>query len=74
MNAENEEWRPIKTAPLDRNAILIYCPNEPEWHILVAEWSFGSWFVHGNEIYGWESTGMDPKPTHWMPLPRPPAG
>jgi hypothetical protein len=64
-------WQPIETAPKDGTPILAYCQKEREWPFLIVEWSFGSWFVHGNEIYG-ESTGIDPKPTHWMPLPEPP--
>lgn len=65
------EWKDISTAPRDGTAILISDNSNPNWQILIASWGYGSWNVHGNEIYG-EMCGINPVPTHWIPLPPPP--
>lgn len=63
--AAAEGWRPIETAPKDGSAILT-----PEgitwWH--KESWMSGRWECCGN---GDAFTFMGP--THWMPLPAPPA-
>lgn len=71
-----QDWRSIETAPKDGTPILLYCPYDPqrgiyndqEWPLLIGEWDFGKWRVHGNDIAG-DMVGIDPKPTHWMPSP-----
>lgn len=60
------EWRPIETAPKDGTWIM--CKVEPAHHgwedCIVLRY-------RGNE---WGRPGMvGYKPTHWMPLPKPPA-
>ena len=68
-------WRPIETAPMDGTDILCWCV-EPEFegeenpHTEQRVCFFGQmqedyscWMSH----YGYEQ-----RPTHWMPLPKPP--
>lgn len=68
-------WRPIDTAPMDGTDILCWCV-EPEFegeenpHTEQRVCFFGQmqedyscWMSH----YGYEQ-----RPTHWMPLPKPP--
>jgi hypothetical protein len=58
------EWQPIETAPKDRT-ILLWVPYDA--------WQVCAWDELHKE---WVSTGglsFDAVPTHWMPLPEPPA-
>ena len=66
-----QEWQPIETAPKD-GAEIILCNSEgatsgwfedEEWRIFRHRSSTG-------EILFW----LNPRPTHWMPLPQPPKG
>ena len=70
------QWRPIETAPMDGTDILCWCV-EPEFegeenpHTEQRVCFFGQmqedyscWMSH----YGYEQ-----RPTHWMPLPKPPS-
>lgn len=62
--SEGGAWRPIETAPRDAQ-VLIAMPSVPR---SVAEAycdSNGYLWVQGHQPSG--------KPTHWMPLPAPPA-
>ena len=62
------EWQPIETAPIDRP-------------ILATSAIYGQWaIVEANEFAEWECLsfelspmGVGFYPTHWMPLPPPPA-
>lgn len=60
-----QEWQPIESAPKTSKTILVYC-NERKNTYAVTWW---------NER--WEYTGtsceLNQNPTHWMPLPEPPA-
>lgn len=61
------EWRPIESAPKDGTPILTYCPQGPKygkWAVRQNVWRDGAW-QYSNQPY-WP-------PTHWMPLPEPPA-
>lgn len=55
------EWKPIATAPLDGSYVLLGRPG----YVDAGQRSWGEW---------WDTRGalIDPKPTHWMPLPEPP--
>ena len=76
MNANNG-WQPIETAPKDGSYLLLHT----EFSETVIGW-FGK-DTNIEEYEGWlygdgndYSTGLfyNPiKPTHWMPLPKPPA-
>ena len=70
------EWQPIDTAPKDGTEILVYgiatgelggVHEKPEtWKV---SWFFKNWSLCGGEGYVvWVDS-----PTHWMPLPAPPA-
>ncbi len=63
------EWQPIETAPTgDRITILIYCP---ESGIIYQAYRFG-----GDDRFRMYNSGgriIYQSPSHWMPLPDPPA-
>jgi hypothetical protein len=75
MKASNDNgWRPIETAPKDGTAVLLGgCSPGPA--IRIGWWGNGRYL---SRTRGWErdwTTGADYgfAPTHWMPLPDPPA-
>lgn len=61
----NSEWQPIETAPKDGTWIM--CKVEPAHHgwedCIVLRYRGDEWGRPGMVGY---------KPTHWMPLPKPP--
>ena len=66
------QWKPIETAPKDGTWIMV---SAGEWEPEAACWSESVWLT------GWycgggrsDSYGPSFDPTHWMPLPPPPAG
>lgn len=76
---DRDAWQPIETAPKDGTPILVY--GQPERHP-----NLQSWFERPTRIVAaWEPLDeafcivggdwMGPfvAPTHWMPLPVPPA-
>ena len=65
--SENSEWQPIETAPKDMTRVLGYVEES-----VVVMW----WFSYSSHDYGcWETVDGESEvdPTHWMPLPKPPA-
>ena len=73
------DWQPIETAPKDGTDILVWGsiemssrsrPHVGTEDIIRVCWSQGgeSWVVTSVQADGWV-----PEPTHWMPLPAPPA-
>ncbi len=59
------EWQKIETAPITQD-VLIFCPDLPVCQILIGGEFEDGWFSEldpSKELY----------PTHWMPLPSPPA-
>ena len=66
-------WRPIETAPKDGTKIIAFDKMMAEY--------FVAFFVSTGWIQEWRCDGVrgpeidfDIFPTHWMPLPQPPAG
>ncbi len=51
-------WRPIETAPQDRRWLLVWCED-----VGYSIYRFGPGLIEAEE----------PQPTHWLPLPDPPA-
>lgn len=80
------EWQPIETAPKMRT-VLLFAVTDRDEHGRVRNWKMGTGFYHegwtdGREHrlpaspWSWEGRHIEPwepLPTHWMPLPRPPA-
>ena len=64
------EWQPIETAPKVRQSILVYC--EYQKNIYVAYWD-DDYHPRGWHHFGGISGFIWECPTHWMPLPAPPA-
>lgn len=62
------EWKPIETAPKDGSAVLLWA-DVKTW--TGEEVPVTGWFTIGS--CKWVSHGDWLKPTHWMPLPAPPA-
>jgi len=61
------QWQPIKTAPKDETPILSWIPDME--CISVVKWYDAYWTMCDDfEHYH----GANVKPTHWMPLPKPP--
>ena len=59
------EWQPIETAPKDPNSEILIAEPDHDYPIDIANW---------NLIGYWENQeGITLNPTHWMPLPEPPA-
>lgn len=60
------EWQPIETAPKD----------EPFLVHLAYGYVTRGWFVNGKyfaaDSFGPGGKSEDTRPTHWMPLPKPP--
>ena len=70
------QWQPIETAPKDGTNIILF----GEGKVTVGGWvSAEDQGAEPGEEYliaaGWWSIDLaDNNPTHWMPLPDPPAG
>ena len=79
------EWKPIKTAPRDGTIIILAQRGEvfPGWYWACPETEYCWWFIDESEVELSDESGdvvrpnawCDDKyaPTHWMPLPAPPA-
>ena len=72
------EWRDISTAPKDGTLVDLWCINHLRWdkagqRVTSVSWGAVSDWM-GNERQDWQhGHGEDFEPTHWMPLPAPPA-
>ncbi len=66
------EWQPIETAPKDGKRIIVYCPklDGPKENIVS--------YQRNGTNFPWRADEGNllqrDQPTHWMPLPEPPAG
>ena len=65
------EWQPIETAPRDGTRVLGYGPDlgytTPNICAVIYDTHSKGWYADQ-----WDCAGII-KPTHWMPLPEPPA-
>ena len=61
---ESQGWQPIETAQKDGTEILCYGEYYGKPVLFVAIWNSVEWYA------GW---GGSIQPTHWQPLPAPPA-
>lgn len=87
MKAPPADWQPVESAPLKPGfCALLYVPGINDWqrprelpYMLVGAWTGTCWVSDVAEMDpGYESTGAYIEhpaifPTHWMPLPAPPA-
>ena len=68
-------WQPIETAPKSINEeILLYAPDYHRGYV-IGIWYGGHAAIpkdeeHWKDVRGW--CEIEPAPTHWMPLPKPP--
>ncbi|ASP95297.1 DUF551 domain-containing protein [Sinorhizobium meliloti] len=63
-----KKWEPIDSAPRDWTDVLLFDPAYPHDHRTVFEGYFDA------ETEAWLSAeGETVSPTHWQPLPEPPA-
>jgi len=61
-------WKPIETAPKDGTACLIYTEMG---EMYLAYWDV--WPMVSGWVIGYDQTPDNRiRPTHWMPLPKPP--
>ncbi len=67
-------WRPIETAPRDGSKMLLFFPgpypDELEDGVVTGRFLAPGWWLSAI----WASSMAHKRPTHWMPLPEPPAG
>lgn len=64
------EWQPIETAPMDGSWVLLWDNGRcviGKWQQIVG--SYWAWDANASGAPAYEIEG----PTHWMPLPDPPA-
>lgn len=69
LKASDEGWRPIESAPEDGTAVLLGWSDGTPDPIGVGRW-------HDAELGEWisdEASSFTSQPTHWQPLPPPPA-
>ena len=62
-----EEWQPIETAPKDGTNILVWCPERNRVYLVYWDEFADDWFAFTDR---WISKVV----SHWMPVPKPPAG
>jgi len=62
------EWQPIETAPKDGAEILGWSSISSEAYVMWWSAPHGDWVWGINDL-----NDMFCDPTHWMPLPEPPA-
>lgn len=72
------DWRPINTAPKDGTPVLVYSPYEVQsepTNIIVARYERHGpheWWGYCESLIADAHGQIEPEPTHWMPLPKPP--
>jgi hypothetical protein len=71
--SDNGEWISVRDyLPEEGKVVLVYDANQ--WcEQAVSMWREGSSNVGYYTGEGWMASGHEADPTHWMPLPAPPA-
>lgn len=68
------QWKWIGSAPRNGTCVLLWIPAEDGRHAYIAS----GWYESGVFDNRWyaapDENPLSPQPTHWMPLPTPPAG
>ena len=66
------EWQPIATAPKDLTEVLVYDPDYGG--VVVAQYEmYATRPFWSSDIHDFTTGGHKIEPTHWQPLPPPPA-
>lgn len=71
------EWQPIETAPKDGTPLLIFSPDSIKPNVFICIWT--DWTDENDTVIegNWTDLGNEQEfgatPTHWQPLPDPPA-
>lgn len=66
-----EGWQPIESAPKDGTLLIGFVPNSALYEVIfIRRWPDDDFWMHDMAN---EAVAMDVEPTHWMPLPPPPA-
>ncbi len=73
------DWQPIETAPRDGTPVLVFSPHVPlsdPTNVAVGKFeTYGevSWWAYCESVLADITGQIEPEPTHWMPLPKPPS-
>lgn len=67
------EWQPIETAPQNYDVVLLYQPSGPDTAEAVGQGHRTDLREHAHNQWVFQATGCICEPTHWMPMPDPPA-
>jgi len=67
------KWLPIETAPKTGEEFIIFEPDfEPTVSLAVFLEFEGEWYLYYADEVLTNECPEGPKPTHWMPMPKPP--
>jgi len=66
------EWQPIETAPRDGTELLAWWPG-PGMGLPAIGWQITNWGRIAGSGMWFAHSLVGKQPTHWMPLPPPPA-
>lgn len=66
------EWQPIETAPQDGNPLLLWVETDDGGEPMILYRDGNGHWLFENELI--QSAPFYLEPTHWQPLPPPPAG
>lgn len=69
MSADANGWLSIETAPKGREKILVWDGGAT----FIVWWAYTFLNNANGRIYGWMDGSHQIFPTHWQPLPKPPA-
>jgi hypothetical protein len=61
-------WQPIETTPKTARARIVWCPERRNAYVVSWSELLPGWIFFGGG--GW---ALREEPSHWMPLPAPPA-